>query len=215
MKYFSLLLATAFINCRSNEVAKQNKAATATTTHSEIVCDYEQRKSRCKNLFTRYNQSKNGKQLQELQLYFADSLLPCWYGTAWDYNGTATVPSNGKIACGYFITTTLQHAGLSINRIEMAQCPSSKLIRSVCTGIKIYSNKPVEELIGQVIQSGAGLYIAGLDYHTGFIWYDGKEVYFIHAGFYGRKCVIKEKAIDCTVLKNSKLKMTGKVNFEQ
>lgn len=215
MKYFSLLLATAFINCHSNEVVKQHPAATATEKKADRNCDYEQRKAHCKNLFSRYNQSKEEKQLEELQVYFADSLLPCWYGTAWDYNGTATAPSTGKIACGYFITTTLQHAGLSINRVKMAQCPSSKLIRSVCRDIKMYSNKPVEALIAQVIQSGTGLYIAGLDYHTGFIWYDGEEVYFIHAGFYGRKCVIKEKAIDCTVLTNSKLKMTGKVNFQQ
>ena len=29
----------------------------------------------------------------------ADSLIPFWYGTPWDYNGISQKPGNGKIAC--------------------------------------------------------------------------------------------------------------------
>src|SRR5205823_2478360 len=38
---------------------------------------------------------------------FARDLFPAWAGTPWDYNGTATRPREGKIACGYFVTTLL------------------------------------------------------------------------------------------------------------
>src|SRR5678815_5098001 len=32
-------------------------------------------------------------------------IFPSWYGTAWDFNGTTEVPQQGKIACGYFVST--------------------------------------------------------------------------------------------------------------
>ena len=210
MKYLLPLLTIGFISCKThNPAEKKDKVIPAAETTRP--CDYEKSKQRCKTLFTKYNQTKAG--YLPLQVYFADSLLPCWYGTAWDYNGTTTEPANGKIACGYFITTTLQHAGVDINRVRMAQCPSSELIHSVCNDIKTYSNRPIEEVISNIKEKGEGLYIAGLDFHTGFIFYDGAEVYFIHASFYGKKCVVNEKAADCAVLRNSKYRVTGKVKF--
>jgi hypothetical protein len=214
MKFLLLLLATAFTGCHSKQPDKKIIKSTI-AANKNADCGYEKKTVRCKSLFSTYNQSKKMTAYNQLQTYFADSLLPCWYGTAWDYNGTTLSPVEGKIACGYFITTTLRQSGMQINRIKLAQCPSSELIRSVCTGIKIYSNKPVEEMISQVKKDGTGLYIAGLDFHTGFVWYDGNDVYFIHASFYGSKCVIREKAVNCAVLKNSQLKMIGKVNFMQ
>ena len=215
MKYFLPILITVFTSCHSKDPVKQDKKGATGSNNVVAECDYEKRKLGCRKLLATYNDSKKMSDGKQLQIYFADSLLPCWYGTPWDYNGMSLSPAKGNIACGYFITTTLMHAGLAVNRIKMAQCPSSELIRSVCTGIKIYSNKPVAELINQVKKDGMGLYIAGLDFHTGFIWYDGSEVYFIHASYYGSKCVVREKAAGCAVLTNSKLKMTGKVNFMQ
>jgi len=215
MKYVLLLLIITFISCNANVPVKQKKKSIAGTSTVLAAGDYEQRKLRCNSLYARYNQTKKKADKHHLQRYFADSLLPCWYGTLWDYNGTALMPSEGKIACGYFITTTLQHTGMHVTRIKMAQCPSSVLIRTVCSDIRTYRNKPLEDLISQVKKDGTGLYIAGLDFHTGFIWYNGTEVYFIHASFYASKCVVKEKAADCAVLKSSRLKMTGKVNFTQ
>src|SRR5678815_2190781 len=32
-------------------------------------------------------------------------IFSSWYGTAWDFNGTTEVPQQGKIACGYFVST--------------------------------------------------------------------------------------------------------------
>jgi hypothetical protein len=35
------------------------------------------------------------------------TIFPHWYGTVWDYNGYTNTPKNGVIACGYFVSTTL------------------------------------------------------------------------------------------------------------
>ena len=189
--------------------------ASATNTQPVAECDYGSRKEQCKKLLAAFNQAPSKNKSNRLTSFFTDSLLQCWYGTPWDFNGCTTAPQQGKIACGYFITTTLQDAGVAINRIKMAQCPSSKLIQTVCLEIKTYSNKPIEYFINEIKKSGYGLYLAGLDFHTCFIYNDGQDVYFIHASYYATKCVVKEKAIDCAVLQNSKLRITGKVNFNK
>ena len=49
------------------------------------------------------------------------------------------------------------------------------------------------------------------NFHTGFILNDGEEVYFIHANYLGKKEVMKEIAIESTVLSSSNYKVIGKV----
>lgn len=44
-----------------------------------------------------------------------------WKGTPWDFNGYINTPGKGVIACGYFVSTTLKHVGVKINRYKMAQ----------------------------------------------------------------------------------------------
>ena len=42
------------------------------------------------------------------------SMMRCWLGTPWDFNGTATQPGGGKIACGYYVATVItQGSGLT------------------------------------------------------------------------------------------------------
>ncbi|HEY1086629.1 MAG TPA: hypothetical protein VGE37_03005, partial [Archangium sp.] len=45
--------------------------------------------------------------------YLEASAFPAWAGTVWDFNGTSTVPGEGKIACGYDVTTVLEQAGFA------------------------------------------------------------------------------------------------------
>jgi hypothetical protein len=63
------------------------------------------------------------------------------------------------------------------------------------------------------LKKEAGLYIVGLDCHTGFLYNDGNEVYFIHASYATPKIVIKEKAKESGILIASKYRVIGKVNF--
>ena len=61
-----------------------------------------------------------------------DSIFPFWIGTKWGFYGTTQVPGKGKIACGYFVSTTLEHAGFDIERIKLAQQASSVIISTLC-----------------------------------------------------------------------------------
>ena len=178
-----------------------------------LVNNYGMYKTQSKKLLEHFKTNPNIFNEQQFLKYVSDSLLPCWYGTKWDFNGTTTQPQKGSIACGYFVTTVLQHIGIQLNRTRLAQCPSSILIERTCSNISRYSNKSLQHFVTEIKAKGFGLYITGLDYHTGFIYNDGTDVYFIHSSYYLPKRVIREKAIESMALRNSKFRMIGKINF--
>lgn len=62
---------------------------------------------------------------------------------------------------------------------------------------------------------GYGLYIVGLDNHTGFIYNDGKEIYFIHSTFVGTRNVQKENAATSWILEKSKYKVLAKISADE
>ncbi len=146
-----------------------------------------------------------------------EGIFPQWTGTAWNFYGTTETPGQGTIACGYFVTTTLRDAGVNLNRIKLAQCASEQMIRSLVQAkyIKRFSNIPMTQFLEAIRQQGYGLYITGLDSHTGFLYNDGAEIYFIHANYTGTRCVIREKAASSPVLTASKYKITGKISADE
>lgn len=211
MKIFFVLL---FISC-TRTASKDKKPIVINQNRNEVVLinNYDFNKNYSKTLLGLLKANHDSFNEQKLLKYAVDSLLPCWYGTKWDFNGTTTQPQKGAIACGYFVTTVLQDIGVRINRIKLAQCPSSVLIERTCSNISRYSNKPLQHFINEVKTKGPGLYITGLDNHTGFICNDGIDIYFIHSSYYSPKAVVKERAIESLPLKNSKFRMIGKINF--
>ena len=48
-------------------------------------------------------------------------IIPFWEGTEWSFDGHTSIPGKGEIACGYFVSTTLQDVGININRYTLAQ----------------------------------------------------------------------------------------------
>jgi len=182
-------------------------------TQPPYKCNYEAQKKRCKYLFLEHSKAPSSITENKLTGYIADSLLPCWYGTPWDFNGTTQQPGSGKIACGYFVTTILHDAGLPVERVRLAQCASQQLVKETCSGISIYSRKSIEHFVNEVKQKGSGLYIVGLDYHTGFILNDSTGIYFIHSGVYAPRCALKENAITSRTLQNSNYRVLGKIIF--
>ncbi len=151
---------------------------------------------------------------REFVAVVVDSILPYWYGTPWDFNGTTQKPGEGSIACGYFITTVLQDAGVPLNRIKLAQCASQQMIESLVTKNprKVFSNATMETFLGYIHQQGFGLYIVGLDAHVGFLYNDGREIYFIHSKWVNPKAVVKEVAWQSSVLFYSAYKVVGKIS---
>jgi hypothetical protein len=143
----------------------------------------------------------------------ADSLFPYWLDTPWDFNGTTKVPGSGTIACGYLVTTLLQHGGFHINRYRIAQLSAEKIVISVCpqSSIHRYCDMPLDRFCNTMSQLGDGLYVVGLDYHVGFIFVKEKEVFFLHSTYVYPGCVIKEKASESIVLESTRYRIVGKL----
>jgi hypothetical protein len=142
-----------------------------------------------------------------------NDLFPAWYGTAWDFNGTSETPQQGKIACGYFVSTVLRDAGLKVERVRLAQQASENIILSLTTNdfVKRFRGVPLGEFVTAIRNWGSGIYIVGLDVHVGFIVNTGDEVYFIHSSYEEPYKVIKEMAIDSRILAASNYRVLGKV----
>jgi len=153
-----------------------------------------------------------------LQPYFVhamvDSIIPYWYGTAWDFNGTTQTPRTGAVACGYFVSTVLRDAGLALNRVKTGQSSSEAITRNLCNkqDIKLFYNKPLAAMLSYVQSKGFGLYIIGLDSHVGFLYNDGTNTWFIHSKWFGEKAVVKEVAAASAVLYYSHYRMVGKIS---
>lgn len=134
-------------------------------------------------------------------------LYAFWKGTPWDFNGTSPTPGKGTIACGYFVTMLLRDIGLSINRKQLSVLPSSEMMRKLCPRQRITKlNEATTNWLEKLKDEGKGVYIIGLDYHTGFIVNDGLEIWFIHANYFGKQGVIKEKAAYSRALISSNTK---------
>ncbi len=146
-----------------------------------------------------------------------NTIAPAWLGTKWDFNGITEVPQQGKIACGYFVTTVLRDAGLPIARVKLAQCASELLVTTLVQDkyVKRFSNIDMDNFMAYLKLNGFGLYVIGLDNHTGFIFNDGLNIWFIHATFIGTGDVQKEKAATSTILKNSKYRIVGKISADE
>ncbi|MEZ0277236.1 MAG: hypothetical protein ACAH88_20155 [Roseimicrobium sp.] len=141
-------------------------------------------------------------------------IFPAWDGTAWDFNGISEVPGEGAIACGYFVTTTLRDVGFKLPRIKLAQQPSQTIIRSLCEDktIRVFYEKPLDTISTYLEQHGPGIYIVGLDCHTGFVVHDGISMAFIHSSYFRPpRAVISEPLESDNPLKRSKYRMIGKL----
>lgn len=117
------------------------------------------------------------------------SIIPHWYGTPWDFNGYTDTPKQGKIACGYFVSTTLLHTGIMLDRYKLAQQGP----RDECVALSLHQKfwtfagfpagaraKTINEALKE------GLYFIGLDEsHVGYLLKQEGELYLIHANYTG------------------------------
>lgn len=144
----------------------------------------------------------------------SNHIFPYWYGTKWSFSGTTQTPQNGKIACGYFVTTTLDAIGFPVNRSKLACMASEEMIKNLTQKKYIYhiSNTTIDTFQTKIKKLGQGLYIVGLDKHTGFILYDKKGINFIHSGGKYPCHVRKETITESSTLINSKYKVVGKIS---
>lgn len=209
------ILLTIFVSC---DESYQNKtiirAVVATNPETKII-DYADLKLRSKKFYNQIKQANSPEKMNGFITFITDSLIPCWYGTKWNFYGTTETPQQGTIACGYFVTTIIRDAGIPIKRIKLAQCASEEMIKSICESntIKRYRNTAFETFTADINKYVFGLFVIGLDNHTGFIFNDGTKAWFIHSSYITPGCVVKEEARESTILKNSKYKVVGKLKI--
>lgn len=126
-----------------------------------------------------------------------NEVLPHWYGTPWSFGGHTEVPNQGKIACGYFISTTLRDMGIKLNRYTLAQKSPIDEAKMISCGSDILSvvqetpEKAFEE-IDRLTQEG--LYFIGFDEgHVGYLLKRGGELLLIHSNYFSPVSVCMEK----------------------
>jgi hypothetical protein len=139
-----------------------------------------------------------------------DELLPAWNGTEWAMNGTSQVPREGKIACGYFVSTTLLHAGFRLERAKLGQQASEYITKSLVTQARIWrtSEQPIGAFVERLRRGGDGIYLVGLDNHVGFVIVDGKDTWFHHSG---PGVVRREPALTASFLSTSHYREAAKL----
>ncbi len=108
---------------------------------------------------------------KDLENYLINEIIPHWYGTPWDFNGYTNIPNEGVIACGYFVSTTLLHAGIQINRYHLAQQAGLNEAKSLAIEDKNYETIYGIEQLKVALQERYedGLYFVGLDSHVGYL----------------------------------------------
>jgi hypothetical protein len=146
-----------------------------------------------------------------------DTIIPYWYGTAWNFNGTTVRPGQGSIACGYFVATVLQHAGLRVNRVATGQMPAQKIIQQFAptNAITSFSHQSLTAIGAAIKLYGPGLYIIGLDFHVGFLHCTASGIWFIHARYNGPRMVVKENFYTSFVISQSARVVVGKISHHR
>lgn len=136
-----------------------------------------------------------------------NKIIPYWYGTVWDFNGYTAKPGEGAVACGYFVSTTLQHSGMNLNRYKMAQ-------KSAMDGALMLESRDSLEIIRSSRDAFVanfknrakdGLYMVGLSFHVGYLYKSGETVKFIHSSYLSPNCVVMEDAAISEALGQSKV----------
>lgn len=205
--YPILPLMIYIISCntkKSSQITSQKHIALAKTAYTNVKATIKSEKQKFitnKILLPRDRQLIADKYIS----LFTEKMVPAWLGTKWNFNGTTQTPKIGNVACGYFVTTTMQDMQFPIERVKYAQCASQQTLEHLAQKayVQIYNKLSFDQFINKLQTHHNFLGIVGLDNHIGYIVKKDKELNFIHSGvrYNGVKV---EKAANCTDLKNSK-----------
>jgi hypothetical protein len=142
----------------------------------------------------------------------ADRILPAWNGTPWSFSGTAQAPGSRPIACGYFVATALEDAGLRVERRRLAQQAAEDIVLSLVPAERVarFRRASLDTFLAAVARSGDGLYVVGLDYHVGFLLMRRGRAFFHHSSLQAGG-VLREPAILSLALATSSYRVAGKL----
>lgn len=209
---FLLMACFCLYSCSDpgTQQAELPNRQTATTAKT-----YEQLKKEItgqrKKFLARYTVAADkNKLLAEVKDYWiaalGNDLYKYWEGTPWDFNGTTKKPREGAIACGYFVAGLLQDMGYSLDRVKLSTCPSLTMMKNLAPEQPVLnlSYLSYSDFNERIKKAGKGVFITGLDFHTGFIINDGTETWFLHSNYIGQQGVIKEKITGSEALQASR-----------
>tara|TARA_Y100000310_G_scaffold327449_1_gene393850 strand:+ start:3711 stop:4538 length:828 start_codon:yes stop_codon:yes gene_type:complete len=186
--------------------------------YNSMISDIEEEKQ---GLQARYNAAEPAELegiVQESREFITaalvDNIFPFWMGTPWSFHGTAEVPFHGSIACGYFVSTTLEDVGFDLPRIGLAKEPALNIIKNLTPWeyINWYSNQKPEDVVKEIEKQGHGIYVVGLDNHVGFMVNDEEGMRFVHSSFFPPQAVSAQEPLDYfNPFKYSKVHAVGKI----
>ena len=134
-----------------------------------------------------------------------DKIIPHWYGTPWSFGGHTTIPNQGEIACGYFISTTLRDMGIKLNRYTLAQkspIDEAKMISCGSVINKIVQDTPEKAFEDIDRLTKEGLYFIGFDEgHVGYLLKREGNLFLIHSNYYSPASVCIETLKESKVFK--------------
>jgi hypothetical protein len=192
-------------------VEDENKAVTVVIDPDSLAVSYNDTKLAANALRLRLQEDfRSGNisfdQVKEAFTHqLVNEIIPHWYGTPWSFGGHTTIPNQGKIACGYFISTTLNDMGINLNRFRLAQKSPLDEARMISCGAEIIkvvqedSEKAWKEI--DVLTSD-GLYFIGFDEgHVGYLLKQEGELFLIHSNYLAPIAVHMETLKESRVFK--------------
>jgi hypothetical protein len=142
----------------------------------------------------------------EFTTHLVDRIIPHWYGTPWSFGGHTAVPNQGKIACGYFISTTLRDMGIKLNRYKLAQKSPIDEAQVISCGSEIYSvvEDSPEKAFAEIDRlTREGLHFIGFDEgHVGYLLKREGELLLIHSNYLSPNSVCIEPLKESRVFKS-------------
>lgn len=131
---------------------------------------------------------------KDFENYLLNEIIPHWYGTEWDFNGYTAIPRQGEIACGYFVSTTLLHMGINVNRYKMAQQAGLYEAQTLALTEENYRIIRGQDSLNAMLKREYvdGIYFVGLDNHVGYLYLKDQIPYFIHSNYIEDKVMIEK-----------------------
>lgn len=195
MRILSLLLTAGIVSC-SAETQSKEEIITPTLSYEELKANIVATREKINAEYIAADSSGKDsliKYSQEFLRNITQEIFTYWHKTEWDFNGITQVPKQGKIACGYFVTTVIRDVGFDIPRSTWAQLASETMIKKLNPTVKKYSNKSIEVVIDYFKNRPDGMYVVGLDTHVGFVSKEGKQIKFIHSNYYKPEIGVMEE----------------------
>lgn len=158
-----------------------------TQTLLKIKKEIEETKKIIKNQkLDKKNAFKLKKNLFEKAL--VHQIFPYWYGTKWSFAGHTEIPNQGTVSCGYFVSTTLLHLGVQVDRITLAQQSPINEARTLDIDEKMINigagNFECDTIIKNIKEKlEEGVYFVGFGgTHVGFLIQRKTDLYLVHTG---------------------------------